>query len=101
MITWHRSVKVKAGKWQEALQFAEETAEHLRSRPPQVLAIRVYEEMFGNAGTLHWIADHESLASMEAHMAQRMTDEEWLRISSRADDIFIEGSWHDTLMKAL
>ena len=101
MITWQRSGKVRPGKWQEAVQYALEVAEHLKSKPPQVLAMRVYQEVFGNVGTIHWFADHESLAALEDHAAQRASDEEWLDFGRRADDLFIAGSWHDTVMESL
>ena len=101
MITLHRSAKMKAGKGQEAVKFAREVAEFLISTPPQALGSRVYDEKYGNIGTIHWFIDYESLTTMQADTAQRKQDEAWLAFGPRADELFIEGSWHDTLLAAL
>jgi hypothetical protein len=94
------SIYFRAARGAEATQWAKEIAEYLNANYSHT-HVQAYSEQFGAFGTLHWMSDFESMASMGEFMAQLQQDEDYVAITSRAADLVIEGSVHDTLMMSL
>jgi hypothetical protein len=101
MVTIHACAKVKAGKGLEAVQYAKDVAEFMKTKPPTVLSIRMYSELFRDVGTIHWFGEHESLAAFENQWQQYGADPEWQAYVGQADDIFIEGSWQYSVLQPI
>ena len=103
MIRLQWTARISRGKNGEAIQWAKETAEHLRSMYPKILAIGAYEEHFGNVNTIHIFSDYESLASLESVESQYPSDAAFMELQKKSNEgaFFIEGSIHGTLVRSL
>ena len=105
MILFTRSVQVRMGKGQEALQWAQEVAAHLNQTQPGRMPLRVFTEVFGPAGigAIYWVGEYEDLASLEVLTAQRQADEQWMALMARgaAAGLFVDGSARDTVLRAV
>jgi hypothetical protein len=103
MIRLQWTARISRGKNKEAIQWAKETAEHLRSKYSKILAIAAYEEHFGNVNTIHIFSDYESLAALESVEAQYPSDTAFQELFKRSTEasLFIEGSIHGTLVRSL
>ena|SRR3990172_11482195 len=100
MIRHQRSGRAKVGKALEVVQFAKEVAAYVNTKYDPV-SVQVYSELFGEINTIYWHTDYDDLATLEKIYAQLTADPGYLSIVSKASDIFIEGSLHDTLMRAV
>ena len=103
MIRLQWTARISRGKNQAAIQWAKATAEYLKSKYPQILAMAAYEEHFGNVNTMHLFSDYDSLATLEAVEAQYPSDAAFLDLMNKSNEagLFIEGSIHGTLVKSL
>jgi hypothetical protein len=101
MVTIHARAKVKADRRMEAVQYAREVALFMKSKPPTVLSVRMYSELFRDVGTIHWFAEHDSLAAFENQWQQYGADPEWQAFVRQADDIFIAGSWQYSVLEPI
>jgi len=100
MIRFQRSARARGSKVLEAIQFAKEVAEYLNTKYAPV-SVQVYTELFGDVNTIYWYSDYKDLATIEGINAQILTDQGYWAIVSKATDLFIEGSLHDTLMSSV
>ena len=100
MFRFQRSARAKGGKALEAVQFAKEVAGYINTKYAPV-SVQVYTEQFGDLNTIYWYADYKDLATIEGINAQILTDQDYWAIVSKATDLFIEGSLHDTLMSSV
>ena len=94
-----REASIKSGKTREAVQFAKEILEYdnnLLNRKG-----RVYMEMFGELGKIYWVIDNVDLATMQSDGNKLRGDPGRRAILQKAAGLFIEGSLHDTLMRAI
>ncbi len=91
------SVRVQPGRQVEAMQWATEIAEHLGQRYGQ--ETRVLVEVFGAAGALYWVSDHEDLATIERRMGQLAQDQELAGILKRGAELIVGGTLHDRLLR--
>ena len=103
MIRLQWTAHISRGKNQEAIQWAKESAEYLRSKYPKILSVAAFEEHFGNVNTIHIFSDYESLATLESVESQFPSDATFrdLLKKSNEEGLFIEGSIHGTLVKSL
>ena len=103
MIRLQWTGRISRGKNHGAIQWAKESAEYLRSKYPDILAIGAYEEHFGEVNTIHIFTDYESLATLEAVEAQYPFDAGFQALMKKSNEecLFIEGSIHGTLVKSL
>jgi hypothetical protein len=99
MVRWMRTARANATKVPQAIQWAKEIAEHVKSKHGGELS--VYMDTFGEYPTIRWIADVESLAVLEQRFGQIMTDQAYWQAIAKADDLFIQGSINDTVMRAI
>lgn len=99
MFRLHRTGHVSRGKAFEAVQWAKEVAEYVSAKYAPV-SVQAYSEIFGDIGKVHWYADSEDLASIEKLNAQLLTDQDYQALINKSTDLFVEGSFHDTLVQS-
>ena len=97
MYRFVRSLRVQPGRQVEGLAWAKEIAEHFGRR--YSLELRVLVEVFGDAGTLYWVSDHEDLAAIERLMGQMVQDQELAAIVNRGAELSVGGTLHDRLLR--
>lgn len=101
MIRFRRSAQAKNDKFfLDGVRIAKEVAEYINAKYAPV-SVQVYTELFGNFNTIHWYIDYKDLATLESISKQLLADQEYLAIVSKGDELSIEGSIHDTLMRSL
>ena len=81
------------------MQFAKEVRDYINNKFPDS-TLRVYIRIFGEMGKIYWVSEQKDLASLERGNMQLMADPGYRAILGKAVGLFIEGSVHDTLMRA-
>lgn len=99
MIRWTRSGQIAQGKYPQAMQWAKEIAEY--SNKAYKIQLSVYLDAFGEVGTIRWFADYPDLAAMEKVRNQLLTDQEYWKRVNQATELFVQGSFFDTVMQAI
>ncbi len=99
MVRWTRSVRIARGKPLEAMQWAKEITEWINKK--YNLQTKVYVDSFGEVGTLRWFVDHESLAVLEKSWDQLLGDQEYWQKVNQSNDLFVEDSLFDTVMRTI
>ena len=97
MYRFVRSVRVQPGRQVEALAWAKAIAEHSGrhdGKDPRVLV-----EVFGEAGSLYWVSDHDDLAAIEQLMGQLVQDQELSAIVNRGNELVVGGTLHHRLLR--
>ena len=101
VIRFHRSARTARGRrLPEALGWAKEVAEYINSNYSEA-TILVFAEQYGAAGTIHWYADYEDIATLDRIGSQLLADEGYQSILDNAAELFIEGSINDTVMASV
>jgi hypothetical protein len=101
MIRFQRSGRAKNGRWIEAIQFAKESAGYLNKKYSP-LSCQVYATAgFGDIHAIYWYVDYEDLASIDKINAQIMSDQGYWAINNKLMECFIDGSFHDMLMRSV
>ena len=91
MIRHHRSGRAKADKAWEGIQFSREVANFVNSIYAPV-AVRAFVEQFGDRNVAYWHTDYENLVALEEIHARLIADPDYMAISAKGPDIFIEGT---------
>lgn len=65
MIRWTRRAQITPGKYQEAIQWAQETREYTKNKFEGGAEVKIFTEMFGDVGVICWMVDFNSLAEVE------------------------------------
>jgi len=99
MVRWTRAGRVARGKELQAIQWAKELTEWANKKYGGQLS--VYMDCFGEFGTIRWFRDYESLGEVEKRIETLLKDQEYLQRVGPAMDLFIEGSFNDTVMRSL
>jgi hypothetical protein len=99
-IRWTRSARIAPGKMLEAMQFGKEIC-GLVKKLASVPEISVYMDSFGQVGTIRWFIDYKDMADMEKVGNQLLANTEYLEKVNKSADLFIAGSLHDTVMRAI
>jgi hypothetical protein len=100
MVRFQRLGRVKNGKYLEAIQWAKEVAEHINTKYSPV-SLQVYTETFGDVHAIYWHGDYKDLAFFDSSYAQVLSDQGYWAIVMKGMELFIEGSFRDTLMSAV
>ncbi len=98
MIRFVRMAKVEAGKAQEALAWAKEVAEHYHTSFG--IPVQVFVEVFGEPGTLCWMADTEDVATLERNWDLWREKPGFLELNQRGGGLLVAGSMRDRLLRA-
>ncbi len=98
MIKVLRSIRIRGGKFAEATEHAKAIANYVHHRSSSA-NVQVFAEVFGNVGTLYWIADLESVAALEELDNQLNAGPEFQALLVEGFSLFFEGNFHDTLLR--
>jgi len=99
MIRWMRSGQVAHPKYPQAMQWAKEITEFVNKK--YRIQTSVYFETFGKVGTIRWFTDHADFAAYEKVRNQYLADQEYWQIVNRSAELFIQGSFFDTVMQSI
>lgn len=100
MIRWQRSGCASAGKYYEAIQLVRESANFCNATVSGI-QFQVFTERFGDIETIYLVADFENLEALDRVQRRLVTDEEYRALVGKTADLFIEGSWKDTVLAAV
>jgi len=90
-----RSIVIARGKNREATGFAASVSDYFENLTGIPLLWGL--EVGGTVGKIHWFADYENMASLEASLGLTMTDEGYQRLLDTSVDYF-SGAAEDTLV---
>src|SRR5690349_6755680 len=97
MYRFIRTATVKnAAYLPSALAFASQVSAHLNSR--YGVSMRFGAEQFGGA-KVHWHFESDSLDKMQQLNEKLMEDREYAALLQKVQDIWAEGSMHDSLVR--
>jgi hypothetical protein len=65
MIRWTRRAHIAPGKYQKAIQWAQETREYTKDKFEGGADVKIFTEMFGDVGVICWMVDFNNLAEVE------------------------------------
>jgi len=99
VIRWTRSGQVAHPKYVQAMQWAKEITEFATKK--YKIQWSVYIETFGQVGTIRWFSDYADLAAFEKVRNQLLADQEYWQIVNRSTELFIQGSFFDTVMQSI
>jgi len=99
MVRWTRSARIARGKNVQTMQWAKEITEWANKK--YNLQMKVYLDYFGEAGTIRWFVDYESLAALEKIRDSLLGDQEYWQKVNQGADLLVEGSVFDTVMRAI
>jgi hypothetical protein len=88
-----RSIDIARGNNAEATKFAGEVCSYWEEMTGVPLIWGL--EVGGTVGRIHWYADYEDFAALEASFGLSMSDEGYGKLLATADDLFV-GMAHDT-----
>ena len=97
MYKFTRSGKIKGGSFPDAVRWAKEIAEYVTSKHSPV-KVHVYTGMFGDLNTIFWEIEHKDLASIESLSAKLVADQGYWAVVGKANGLFIDGTFHDSVM---
>jgi len=96
MVRKVRSGRAKTEKLWQAVQWAKEIAQYINKK--HGVPVAVYVEKFGEIGTIRWFFDQTNMEAVEKLDNQLMADKEYIKRVGQVGELFIEGSFHDTVM---
>jgi hypothetical protein len=100
MLRLLRTVCYRTDKSAEATQWAKAIADYLNKTYPGH-GFEAHTELFGDWSTVHWTSTYASLADWEAVNAKRGADAAYATLIQKGQDLVIEGSGHDTLLRSI
>ena len=100
-VTLHRVQGTRLGKIRQAAQLLRDTKTLLNELYPG--STEVYTEIFGNVGVVHALATFPDLGSLDQASIAILADVRYQALIERAveEDLFIEGSIKDTLIRSI
>jgi hypothetical protein len=101
MVRIDRSARIMPGKTKEGLAEARRNAAFVTQNTSVTAPVRVFLEVLGNVGTVHWILEYESLAAYENALTDLRDKREWREILRSGSSVFVPGSVHDTAMVSI
>jgi hypothetical protein len=83
----------------QAVQWAREIAEYINKK--YGLSVGAYANEFGEIDTIRWFVDYANLESVEKLRSELILDREYLKKIGPVVELFIEGSFYDTVLRSL
>ncbi|MES3004361.1 MAG: hypothetical protein V4787_26960 [Pseudomonadota bacterium] len=99
MIHFTRTTSIAPGKVADAMTFAGEMIEFISATQGQKMQLRL--PVGGNPHRLCFYTGYNSLADMEKAQASLMADPKYLSILGKSAALFIPGSTHDDIWRAV
>ena len=94
-VRFDRSIVIARGKNKEAMEFAANVSTYIGELTGVSLTWGL--AIGGTAGKVHWYADYENMAGLEAVLGQTMNDDGYQALLDSAVDAFV-GAAEDTLV---
>ena len=94
-VRFDRSIVIARGKNKEAMEFAANISSYIEQLTGVSLVWGL--EVGGTVGKVHWYADYEDMAALEAVLGQTMNDSGYQELLDSAVDAFV-GAAEDTLV---
>ena len=101
MVRWERTVRIKPGKFKEALGWAKEVASYVDTKFPEQNDILVFMQNFGEVGTIQWAVDADDAATLGQNLGQLMGDDDYWAVVNKGADFVVEASGQDKLWHAI
>ena len=73
MVIVHRTVRFATDKRRQALDWTARVAKYLRQKYPKYNT-RLLQPVLGDINSIHWLSEHESLATWEQHRKELAAD---------------------------
>jgi hypothetical protein len=97
MVRFERTVRIRPGKFVEALQWANEVARFVNGKFSDNNELLVFNRLFGDYPTIAWAVDAPDLATMESTLQQLVADPAYWAVVNKGADLLVEGTGHDAL----
>jgi hypothetical protein len=65
------------------------------------VTVSAFADVFGEIDTIRWFVDYANLDAIEKLRGELILDRDYLKKVSPVAELFIEGSFHDTVMRVL
>jgi hypothetical protein len=88
------------GKGMEAVQHARAVADYVNRKLP-AMHLEAFIAESGQHGTIYWLGESESLATLEQEDAAFDADPGWAALWQEADGLFVDGSLHNLTLRSL
>ena len=98
-IRFNRHGMIAPGKRAEAVAFSAEVSAYFTQNWGVPLTWGM--EVGGAWGTVHWFAEYDSLAQFEEIAAKSLADEGMAALMDKGADLFLAGSFKDTLVMTM
>lgn len=99
MIYFLRSATIAPGKMVNAMSFAREIAEFLKTKTG--ISVTIGMPIGGQANRIGWFVEYENLATLDETQTKLLKDSEYLAMVARGGENFIAGSAHDFIWRTL
>ena len=99
MIYFLRSGAIAPGKTTNALRFAREIAEYIKTKTGKDVSIGM--PVGGQANRIGWFVAYENLAELDETQTSLLQDSAYLEKVAEAGDNFVPGSIHDEIWRIL
>ena len=100
MVRFVRSGRVARGKLREARQWAQEVTDYANKNHPEG-KLQAFSERFGDLAEVSWQADFEDLAALDQCQKSFDTDKGYWALVDKSNELFMEGSFNDTVYDTL
>jgi hypothetical protein len=100
MIKLVRSMQPRMGKGIEVVQHAKAIADYVNRKFPS-MHLEVFTAESGHHGTIYWLGESESLATLEQEDAAIAADPGWAALWQEADGLYVDGSLYNLMLRTL
>ena len=100
MIKVVRSVHPRMGKGLEAMQHAKALTDYANRKFP-AMHWEVFMAESGKIGTIYWLGESESLATLEQEDAAFGADPGWMALLQQGDSLWVDGSFRNRTLRSL
>ncbi len=98
MIRFQRTMRVRRGR--QATKWAKELADYMNTAHGEP-KLSLFSSRFGNVSTIHWVADFEDLAALNAWQQNVGDDAAYRELVKKSLDIVIDGSVEDLVLQSV
>ena len=97
MVRFERTVRIKPGKMGEAFEWAKDVAKFVNAKFPDGSDLLVFNQLFGDYGTVAWAMDRADLAEVETMTQKLLADPEYWELVNQGAGLLVEATTKDTL----
>jgi hypothetical protein len=100
MIKIVRSMQPRMGTGIEAVQHAKAVADYVNRKFPS-MHLEAFMAESGKHGTIYWLGESESLATLEQEDAAFAADPGWAALWQEAESLYMDGSLYNLTLRSL